>query len=290
MHAFTFTRPSSIDEAVALLSEYGSDAALMAGGQSLLLELKERAKSPRVIVSLDRIAELNGHHNGAGVTIGATTSYRSLVMVPPAGAYAGLASVVADIADRPVRTMATFGGSLCQADPRFDVPAVATLFQADLLLRSSKSSRTISVSEYLTGPFRTSREPTELLCEIRLPERGPDFRWNFQKFRMRAMDAAMVSVGIAVELGANAISDVSVVVSACTELPTRVRAVEDVLKGQTVNAVEIEEAAALTRRSVDVVQRPWPYLEANYLRHMVGVLTGQALARVVAGQSDSEEG
>ena len=289
MRPFELLRPSSVDEALAALAEHGGDAAPMAGGQSLLLELKERARAPRVVVSLGRLGELVGHRNGAGLTIGATTTYRSLAADPPAGTYSGLGAVVGDIADRPVRTMATVGGALCQADPRFDLPVVACALDAEVGFRAQTGSRTVPAGEFVVGPGATARRPDELLTEVRFPERGENFRWSFQKIRLRAMDAAMVSVGIALEVRGSTVDGARVVVGACTEIPTRLQAVEEALNGHEANVQLVEEVAKLSGDSVEVVERPWPYLDPAYLRHVVSVLVERGLAHVLFG-TDQPQG
>lgn len=280
MRSFEYLEPASLGEALRQLAEHADDARPIAGGQSLLLEMKDRARAPRFLISLAGISELRGWSNhDARMAVGATTSYRELGDSPPDGPYSGLGQVAADIADMPVRSMATVGGAICQADPRFDMPVVAMALGAELLLASQSGERRVPAREFFTGWGTTAARPDELLTSLEFPERSAGFWWAFRKFRMRSMDAAQVSVAVAGQRdSAGALHDPVVVVGACTGVPTRFAEVERLLDKAQPGAELHSEAASLLATLVDPPARPWPFLEPGYLRHQCGVLLRRALS------------
>lgn len=280
MRSFEYLEPASLDEALSQLAEHGEDARPIAGGQSLLLEMKDRARAPGFLISLTGISEMRGlSSQGAQLTVGATTSYRDLGDSPPDGAYFGLGQVVADIADLPVRSMATVGGALCQADPRFDMPVLATALGAEFVLRSRSQHRLVPSSEFFAGQGSAAIRPDELLTSLVFPERPAGFWWAFRKFRMRSMDAAQASVAVAGRRdGTGALHDSVVVVGGCTECPTRFTPIEQLLDDAPPGSDLYAEAANLLATLVDPPVRPWPFLDPGYLRHMCGVLLRRALS------------
>jgi aerobic carbon-monoxide dehydrogenase medium subunit len=201
---FTFHQPSTVSEAVGLLAQHGRDARPLAGGQSLMLEMKERKARPAVLVSLSGLAELKGWTYAASgeLEVGATTTYAQLIAAQGLRGWHPVVSAVAgDLADRPVRTMGTIGGSLCQADPRFDMPVlvVGTGAVADTV--SPSGVRTRDAAELFAEGGGSALAPEELLTRIRFPE--PD-GWTgvaFEKFRIRQFDSALASVLCALSVG-----------------------------------------------------------------------------------------
>lgn len=287
MRSFAYLRPASVEEALAVLAEHRAEAKVMGGGQSLLLELKERLIAPSVVVALGGIRELRGYSEANGFVIGPTTTYRAISTNPPPDGYRKLADVVANIADRPVQTMATIGGAICQADPRFDLPVIATMLRAELVLRSTTRSRRVTAEEFFLGPTRTALEDDELLCAVQFPQRDPKSRWSFQKFRLRSMDAAMISVGVSLRFDDGSCSGATVVVGGCTKVPTRLPNVETELENSTLESTEIARIGSLCKEAVEPPARPWPFLDPTYLRHMVGVLMERSLSDI-ASQGDGE--
>jgi carbon-monoxide dehydrogenase medium subunit len=290
MRRFAYLEPASLEEALSQLAEHGEDARPIAGGQSLLLEMKDRVTAPDFLISLAGISDMRGLSNqGPQLTLGATTSYRELGDSPPAGPYSGLGRVAADIADLPVRSMATVGGAVCQADPRFDMPVVATALGAEFLLQSRSGDRLVPAHEFFTGQRTTVMRPDELLTSLVLPARTADFWWAFTKFRMRSMDAAQASVAVAGRKdAARVLHDPVVVVGGCTDSPTRFTQVEQLLDDAPPVPELYAEAANLLATLVDPPARPWPFLEQGYLKHMCSVLLERALSETNGNGSGHE--
>jgi carbon-monoxide dehydrogenase medium subunit len=285
MRPFSYLEPSSVDEALSELAEHGERARLIAGGQSLLLELKDRVRAPGQLISLARLDGLRGWRRAdKRLFLGAATTYRQLRDSPPDGPLAGLGEVASRIADLPVQTMATVGGAVCQADPRFDLPVVTTALGAEFVLRSPGGERRVPAGEFFTGPGRTAARPDELLTSLSFPEPPAGCWWAFRKFRIRSMDAALVSVAVAGRTDpGRVLRDVVVVAGACTERPVRVAGVERLLDGAPAGPYLAAEAGDLLASLLDPVPRGWPFPAPEYLRHMSGVLLRRALSEADGG-------
>ena len=168
---FAYLAPKSLDEALAVRAEHGSDCAPLAGGQSLLPLMSARRLSPAVLLDLGGVAELAGIRSLAdGVVIGAMTRQRDaersalvaerLALVPQALRY------VAHVA---IRNRGTVGGTLAHADPESELTAASLVLDAQLVARSATSERVIPIDDFLVGPGQTALAADELLTEIRFP-------------------------------------------------------------------------------------------------------------------------
>lgn len=285
MRPFSFHRAGSVDEAVELLSHHGETAKVICGGQSLLLELKDRSARPGVLVSLRDVPELHGiRHDENGVRLGAATTYRSIGTSDQLDGYAGLGGIARDIADIPVRTMGTVGGSLCQADARFDMPVVLTALDARVHTRGTAGARTRSLEEFFPAPRTPALDAGEVLTEVELPGSAEDLWWGYRKFRMRAMDAAIVSVAVATHKSADgAWGSTRVIVGGCVPTPRRMPEVEAVLDGATGDEETVAEAGrVLSERlepEVDTL-----YFEPGYKRTVAGTLLRRAIADLTGPQ------
>lgn len=282
MRPFFYLEPTTVDEALAQLDEQGENGRPIAGGQSLLLELKDRVRAPGALISLAKVDGLRGwRREDKRLLLGPATTYRQLRDAPPEGPegpLAGLGRVASDIADLPVQTMATVGGAVCQADRRFDMPVVMTALRAEFVLRSVGGDRRVPAGEFFTGPGRTALRPGELLTALSFADPPPGFWWAFRKFRFRSMDAALVSVAVAGRRDPDGtLHDVAVVAGGCTDHPARFGEVERLLDGAPGGPETARAAGDLLASRLDPVPAGWPYPAPDYLRHLSGVLLTQAL-------------
>lgn len=224
MRPFTWLTPDTTVDAVAMLREHGSGARVIAGGQTLLLTMKDRSARPSHLVSVAAIADLTGVtcERDGSLVIGSTTTYAALARAVLPGWHALLAEVAGDLADRPVRNRGTIGGAMCAADPRFDMPAFAVGVGATLRISGAGGDRELPVEEFLTGAGATALGPEEILTAVVLP---PLSTWDvvvFEKFRQRVFDAAIVSATCAIRRGAQASPEARVTVGGATGAPTAV--------------------------------------------------------------------
>lgn len=280
MKPFSFHSPTGLGEAVDLLDRFGPGAQVIAGGQTLLLALKDRSTTPSALVSLAGIAELRGlRHTASGaLEIGAATSYATLAAARLPGWHAEVARVAGDLADRPVRTMGTIGGALCAAEPRFDMVTLAVGVDAELDLTGPGGARTVTAAAFLDPAGGTARAPGEILTTVRLPPPGRFAGVAFEKYRHRVFDAALVSAVCALaprgpaRLTVGAVHPAPALATAAaaglgTGTPSEIDAMIAAMAAGRAAADEVLPAASATS----------PH--RRYQRELIGVLVGRAVAR-----------
>ncbi len=280
MKPFTFLQPSTVAEAVGLLAKYGPPARPLAGGQSLLLELKERTACPAVLVSLAGVAELVGwHYTESGeLEVGPTTSYAALLGAELRGWHREIAAVAGNLADRPVRTMGTIGGALCQADPRFDIPTLVVGVDASVVTVSTTGSRRRPAAELFGTAGGSALEPAELLTGISFPAESKWSAVAFEKYRIRIFDAALVSVVCALSVGTSGqVTGARLTVGAVAPGPLTAPEAAGLLVGRTAGDATADVGQALTD---DVLPAAHAVTQLRrYQRELIPVLARRAIAR-----------
>jgi aerobic carbon-monoxide dehydrogenase medium subunit len=270
---FDYRRPDTVDAALSLLAEHGDDAAVLAGGHSLLPVMKLRLAAPEVVIDIGRLAELSHIRvDGEDVVIGAVTRYRDIVTSDVLAAECALLPAVAGtVGDPQVRHRGTIGGAIAHGDPAGDLPAAVLALDGAVVLRGPRGERAVPIAEFYTGLFSSVKEPDELVVEIRVPRTG-DGGWAYEKFTRRANDWAIV--GVAVATGRDGARRVGLVNMGHTAL--RATATEAAL----ARGAGVEEAAALaaegTEPPADNAGTP------EYRRHLATVLTRRALTSAIA--------
>lgn len=239
MRPFTYVRPTSVAEATGALEGHNGDARVIAGGQSLLLAMKDRIERPSVLVSLRDVAEVRGVSYGDDGTleIGAATTYWDVQFAGyREGAHTLLPIVVFDVADVPVKRMGTVGGALCQADPMFDFPLAAVVGEAEVDIASNSGTRTLPVSEFLTGAHTTALEPGEVLTKIRFAPSAAGARTAFVKHRLRRFDPALASVACILTVGDGGnVESARIACGAVGPVPVRVSGAEELVTGKAID-------------------------------------------------------
>jgi carbon-monoxide dehydrogenase medium subunit len=259
---FEYRRAASVEDAVALLAEYGDDAKLLAGGHSLLPMMKLRLAAPALLVDVGRLDALRYiRREGEELAIGALTRHAALAGSDVLHQSAPLlAQVAAQVGDPQVRHRGTIGGSLVHADPAGDLPAAVLALDAVLVVRGPSGDRRIAVDDFFTGYFSTAVADDEMLTEIRIPvTRQP---YAYVKFVRRANDWAIVAAAVAGE---------RVTLATMAPTPVRALATEEALRSGASPA----DAAELADDGTDPVEDM--HADRNYRRHLARVLTRRAL-------------
>jgi carbon-monoxide dehydrogenase medium subunit len=191
---FDLKRASSAAEAISLISEYGDEAKLLAGGHSLIPLMKLRLAQPSMLIDIGRITDLSyvkdaGNH----IAIGALTRHmdveKSDIVIQHVPLLAHAAS---HVGDAQVRHRGTIGGSLAHADSASDLPATTLALGATYVVQGPNGQREIAAKDFYKGFLESALAPDELLVEIRVPKTTGG--WSFQKFNRRAQDWAIVGV------------------------------------------------------------------------------------------------
>ena len=283
MLPFELHVPATVDEALALLEQHGEDARPIAGGTALTLLMQQRLVLPGHLVSLGRIAELQGIEAANGtLRIGAGVTHRSMERNQEVrSGWPLLAETYHRVATVRVRNVATVGGGLAHADPNQDPPAAMIALGATVVASSTRGHREIPADELFAGYYETVLEPGELITEVRAPRPPRPLKTAYLKFLPRtADDYPTVGVAVAVDLVDGRCEDVRIGISAAGPTPLRARAAEDVLRGQSVTPELLRAAAATVPPITDPISDHRG--SANYKRRMAEVFVRRALERALA--------
>ena len=260
---FDYVRADSVDQALALLTEHGDEAKLIAGGHSLLPMMKLRLAFPAVLIDIRQLTDAAYIRvEGDEVAIGALTRQCDLVNSEVLRAEAPLiAAVAAQVGDPQVRHRGTIGGSLSHADPAADLPTAVLASNATIVMQGPAGHRSVPAQEFFLGYFDTTMNADEMLVEIRVPRTGPT-GFHYEKFTRRANDWAIVAV--ATVAGRVAMANMG-------SRPLRAHATEAALAG----GASVAEAAALAAEGTAPIQDM--HADRAYRQHLVRVLTRRAL-------------
>ncbi len=277
---FTYHRPGTLAEALDLLGEYGDEAKVLAGGQSLLPLLSLRLAHPAQLVDINRI---NGPLNqvgqaDSGLTIGALVRQRAAEASPVVRAGCPLlAEALPLIGHTQIRNRGTVCGSLAHADPASELPAVALALEAQMVAQSrARGTRTIAADAFFRGYLTTALEPDELLTEFRLSAWPAGTGWSFQEVARRHGDFALVGVAATLRLdAAGTCQDVRLAAIGAGPGPLRGRAAEAALRGQPFSSESVTAAA----RELGIEVDPASDVQATaaYRRYVTVVLARRAL-------------
>jgi carbon-monoxide dehydrogenase medium subunit len=274
---FEYYRANSVQEAVQLLQAHPG-AKLLAGGHSLLPQMKLRVASPAALIDISRVGDLAGVTlAGDHLTIGAGTAHNTLATSAVIREHCPiLGEAAAQIGDQQVRNRGTIGGSLAHADPAADLPTVMVALGATMTALGPGGSRTIAASDFFKDLFTTALAENEVLTSISVRAYGSGTGGAYFKHDHPASGYAVVGVAAIVMVSGGVCSGASVVVGGATPNPVRALATEAALKGQALSADHIAAAAA---KAAEAITDPLSdyYASGDYRQHLANVLAKRAL-------------
>lgn len=275
---FDYVAARTPDEAVGLLAAAGGDAQVLAGGQSLMLELNFRTRRPSVLVDINRVAGFDALDIADGtVRVGPLVRHRRFETPVVDGSLGSLlARVARHIAHPPIRARGTMLGSLAYAHPAAEWPAVAVTLDAELDLLGLDGRRTVAAADFFTGPFTTLRRPTELLVEARLPVPPADARIGFVEHRRTKASFAELAVVAVVTVHDGLIATARLGLASAADRPLRAYAAERFLVGRPVTGFTFADAGQVAAME-DAEPIARPHASVEYQRHAVAVLVQRAL-------------
>ncbi|NAZ82687.1 molybdopterin dehydrogenase [Kineococcus sp. R8] len=279
---FDLVAPTSIEDAVLALAA-GADrpggVAVLAGGQSLLLDLHHRRVRPGLVVDLRRVPGLGAVDvHGSGVRIGALVRHRAFedpALVP--GAVGRVLPVMAEhVGHPPIRELGTFCGSLAWAHPTAEWALLAVTLGAQVTLRSAAGTRTVAAAEFSTGPHATVRGDAELLTAVDLPLPPPGAGAGFVEHRRTEASFAAAAALVVLEVGDVSVRACRIGLAGAADRPVRATRAEAVLTGAPVTA-ESFAAAARVAAHEDADPRAEPHGPVDHRRQVLSVLVRRAL-------------
>ena len=281
---FELQEPQCLEEATSLMSKYGEDSRVIAGGQSLLLMIRAGVLRPELLVSLGGIDNLRGITTtpDAKLRIGGLTTHRQILASPLVKQRAPLlAESVARIGSTPVRNLGTIGGNVCHNEMGSDPPSALLALNAVVECCSARGKRSLPLSGFLTGYFETSLAPDEILTAIELPELPSDSRWTYLKHTHRAGDLAIVGVAVLLQLQNGTCRDARIALGGVGPVAFRATEAEKLLCGNSPDSGLIAEVAAAASAMADPLSDA--HASADYRKKMVRVFVTRAIQQVLAG-------
>jgi carbon-monoxide dehydrogenase medium subunit/6-hydroxypseudooxynicotine dehydrogenase subunit alpha len=279
---FALTRAESLDHALAVLGELGSEAKPLAGGQSLIPLMSFRLASPAHLVDVSELAELRYvSGDGAGLLVGGTTRHSELeaAMRDAQPQWRAIAEAVPLIGHLPIRTRGTIGGSLAHADATAELPLLANTLDAVIVAQSQAGRRELPAAAFFRGTMSTALEPSELIVEIRFPAPPPGAMSVFEEFSERAGDFALASVCAAAACDdAGVCTWTRVGLGAVAPTPTRSLAAEGELLGTRLDRAAIASACAALAN--DTRPRGGLHVTAEFRGELASTLLRRALGRL----------
>ena len=244
---FEYHAPKSIPDALRLLTQFGDEAKLLAGGHSLLPMMKMRFAQPGHLIDLGRIVELKGiREEGGAIRIGAMTTENELIWSKLLQDKCPLLVEGARlISDPQVRYKGTIGGDIAHGDPGNDHPALMLALGASFVLRSAAGERVVPADGFFVGTYDTLMKPDEIMTGIRIPVPAPGTGYCYAKLKRKVGDFATAAAAVTLRMKGETVADVAIALTNVGPTPLKARAAEDALRGKALNDAAMAAAAEL---------------------------------------------
>lgn len=280
---FQYAAPTTIQEAIGLLTNANGDAKVLAGGQSLIPLLKLRFADPKTIVDINGVDGLDYLEFGGdgSIRIGALCRHVTLERSAELGIRQPVMAAAAPlVADPIVRNRGTFVGSLCHADPQGDWASVMVALGGSLVAEGPAGRRTIPVVDLARGPFQTVLAPDEIGVEAVVPAPAGVPMGGYLKLERRVGDFATVAVAVSVDMSGAEVARAGIGLTAVG--PTTIDAAEAAaaLTGGPLTDERIAAAGDLAAQAAR--PRSDHRGSAEYKRHIVKTFVTRLLNRVSA--------
>jgi carbon-monoxide dehydrogenase medium subunit len=274
---FDYASPTTIDEAVALLSRADGTARVIAGGQSLMPMLAFRLVQPSLLVDLRHIPGLDAIAiKPDGVHLGAKVRWCDIeASTELATAHPLVKAAVRNVAHHQIRTRGTVGGSLAHADPAAEMPCVAALCDAEIQVVGPDGERKIPATSFFTGPLMTALESDEIITGIRLPSWPKARRWAFDEFAMRRGDFALGGIGLHFDLNGSNAKSVHIAAFGVGDTPVRLTKAEAAVEGRELTEAVIKSGCESAQADID--PKDDIHGSSAYRRALIGHLLEKAL-------------
>jgi CO/xanthine dehydrogenase FAD-binding subunit len=276
---FEYVAPMEIAEALDVLARHGDAAKILAGGQSLMPLMNMRLARPRVLVDINRLAELAYISLGTdgALAVGALTRQRAVERASLVRTHNPLlASVMPYLGHVQIRNRGTIGGSVVHADPAAELPALCVALEAAFVLRSAARQRTVKAADFFLTYLTTAIEPDEMLVGIRFPAWNPQWRWGFQEVCRRQGDFALVGAVALLQMDEDAICQAArLAMFGVGGAPVRPQRAEELLSGQRLDGRVLDQVANAV--AAELEPDADMHASAEYRQEVGGVVARRAL-------------
>jgi carbon-monoxide dehydrogenase medium subunit len=253
--AFEYFAPKTVKEALSLLSKYKDEAKIIAGGQSMLVVMRQRLLTPEYVIDIKGLTELEyiKYDEKQGLRIGALTIHRAIEKSPVIQKHFGvLSEMEGNLATIQTRNWGTIGGNICHGDPAGDPAPVFIALNAKLKLASSAGERVIDMEEFSKDYLEVALGPGEMLIEIQIPKPAPHTGSAYEKLMVMKGDMGVVGAAVSITLDSKgSCQDARIALSNCSSVPLRAKKAEKVLIGKTINNALLAEAGEVAATEAD---------------------------------------
>jgi carbon-monoxide dehydrogenase medium subunit len=317
LHEFDYRRPGSLDEALALLAEYGEKASPIAGGTDLVVYMKYRGmmqlidgagtpsarfpaasrvpamQQPGVVVSISGLDELNYiSREGNNVTVGPLVTMTDIArsrQFPPA--LLALRDAARAMGSPMIRNRATFGGNLINARPAADSAVATVALGGKIHLASAGGRRSVHASEFFTGPGESVRRADELLVSIELPFRPHEGSSYLRQGSRRQLEIALACAAswVRIDPDSGHVTSARLCLGAVAPTPVLAPKAAAALLGKPPTDTTIAAAADLAPSEASPIDDFRG--SAEYRNEIIRVLVRRTLETAVArarGEGDDE--
>lgn len=280
--AFSYCAPSTVQEVVDLLARHGSDARVLAGGQSLVPLMNLRMIRPEVLIDLNRCPELDyielrGKHLAIGPMTRQIVAMKSAIVRKHCPLVSQALELTGPVA---VRSRSTVGGTIAHADRVAELPAAAVALDATMVIEGSRGRREVAAPDFFLGDLSTAVEPGEFLREVRFPVCDEQSHSSFNEVGVRQEGVAVVGLAIYIVSNRARVQKAALVAMGVDSAPVRLKTAEAELVKRGLAPASFEEITRLACEEINPM--PDPYNTAAYRKHAIAALVLKALHAAAA--------
>jgi len=283
MARFEFFEPADLPEALELLRKHGDGARIVAGGQSLLILIRQGLVQPDVLISLHRIDSLREIEiEGGDLVLGAMVTQRQISSDSRIRkSFAALAEAASRVGSIHVQNLGTVGGNISHAEPNGDsAPALISL-GASVTAASHRGERSIPLENFFRGPFENALESGEMATHIRVPLPVDGASSIYLKHVLRGVDRATVGTGVQLRIDAGGVcSEARIGLCGAGPSPFRATKAEALVKGERMSAALLEAVGSEVSAMCDPLSDS--HGPAEYKRKMASVFVKRAIRQLVS--------
>ncbi|MBM4761212.1 xanthine dehydrogenase family protein subunit M [Bacillus sp. B15-48] len=289
-----YFRPTSVEEAIGLLQEYGNDCKILAGGTDLVLKFKINGLKTNAVIDINAIPELKQlNYTNDGIVIGSSIDLRSLSKDEKLknSEWEIVSKGAGHVSSTQIRNSATLGGNACNASPSADAVPGLMISDAVINVVGPNGKRDINIEDFFVAPGKTVLQPDELVLSFTLPYQGDRCEAAYHKHAIRGdTDISIVCVGVRIQLADDdTVRKVRIALGAVAPTPLRAYEVEQYLEGKKLTSDVIEQAAAMARDLVKPIsdQRASKEYRKEMIyvnvKHMIEEAVNKITSKVLVG-------
>jgi carbon-monoxide dehydrogenase medium subunit len=282
MRDFEYFAPKTVEESLSLLSKYKEEAKIMAGGQSMLVVMRQGLLAPEYVIDIKGVTPLDymTYDERNGLRMGALTPHRTIEKSPLIQKhFRVLSEMERNLATIQTRNWGTIGGNLCHGDPAGDPAPVLIALDAKLKLKSLSGERMVAMEGFSRDLLEVDLEPDEMLAEIQVPTPRPHLGVAHEKLMVMQGDAGIVGAAVSIALRPEdgVCEDARIVLSNAASVPLRAKEAEKRLIGTVISDHSLSEACEIASAEADPPSDV--HASAEYRREMLKVFVKRAAAK-----------